>query len=71
MTNIALSWSIRRPRDRKVLVVVEYADGGRAYTRVDRDRAALGGASLTAAVRQCQASGDIPAGVVKRITRAH
>jgi hypothetical protein len=72
MTSTALPSSIRfRPRDRKVLVVVEYANGAKAYARVDPEKAALGGASLAAAVRQCQASGVIPAGAVQRITRAH
>ena len=60
-----------RPRDRKILVVVEYANGTKAYARIDRDKAALGGASLAAAVSQCQTNGVIPAGVVKRTTVAH
>jgi hypothetical protein len=73
MPSTAQPFTIRvvRPRDRKVLVVVDYASGGRAYARIDRDKASLGGACLSAAVRACQSSGEIPAGVVTRITRAH
>jgi hypothetical protein len=73
-TTAAHPFAVRvvRPRDRTmILVVVEYASGGRAYIRIDRDKASLGGASLSAAVRQCQANGEIPAGVVTKITRAH
>jgi hypothetical protein len=63
---------VLRPRDRKmILVVVEYANGGRGYARIERDKASLGGASLWAAVRQCQANGEIPDGVVTKVTRAH
>jgi hypothetical protein len=72
MASTALPSNTRfRPKDRKLLVVVEYTNGAKAYARVDRDKAALGGASLSAVVRQCQASGDIPAGAVARIIRAH
>ena len=54
-----------------ILVVVDYANGGRGYARIDRDNSSLGGASLWAAVRQCQANGEIPDGVVTKVTRAH
>ena len=61
-----------RPRDRKmILVVVDYANGGRGYARIERDKASLGAASLSAAVRQCQVNGEIPEGLVTKITRAH
>jgi hypothetical protein len=51
MPSTAQPFTIRvvRPRDRKVLVVVDYASGGRAYARIDRDKASLGGACLSAA----------------------
>jgi hypothetical protein len=54
-----------------ILVVVDYANGGRGYARIERDKASLGAASLSAAVRQCQVNGEIPEGLVTKITRAH
>ena len=72
MSSAALPSTPRlRPRDRKILVVVDYANGGRAYTRVERDQADLGSLSISAAVRERQTTGEIPAGVVAKITRAH
>ena len=41
-----------------ILVVVDYANGGRGYARIERDKASLGVASLSAAVRQCQVNGE-------------
>jgi hypothetical protein len=54
-----------------VLVVVDYANGARGYARIERVKAGLGAASLSAAVRQCQVNGEIPEGPVTKITRAH
>jgi hypothetical protein len=72
MSSAALPSTTRfRPRDRKILVVVDYANGGRAYTRVGRDEADLGSLSLSVAVRERQTAGEIPAGVVAKITRTH
>ncbi|HKH33441.1 MAG TPA: hypothetical protein VKA80_04635 [Beijerinckiaceae bacterium] len=58
-----------RPRDRQTLVVVRFVDGTRGYARVDPQTAAYGGERLLAAVRERQASGQIPAGAIAEITR--
>jgi hypothetical protein len=58
-----------RPRDRQTMVVVAFVDGSRAYVRVDPHTAAIGGERLLVALRERQASGEIPQGAIAAVTR--
>jgi hypothetical protein len=52
-----------------MLVVVAFADGSRAYVRVDPHTAAYGGERLIAVLRERQVSVEVPHGVITEITR--
>jgi hypothetical protein len=58
-----------RPRDRKVLFAVRYADGSSDYIRVEPATAAFGTLRVLPLVTELQAIGDLPKGKIVSVGR--
>ena len=58
-----------RPRDRKVLFAVRYADGSSDYIRVEQATAAFGTLRVVPLVTELQAIGDLPKGKIVSVGR--
>jgi hypothetical protein len=58
-----------RPRDRKVLFAVRYADGSSDYIRVEPATAAFGTLRVLPLVTELQAIGELPKGKIISVGR--